>query len=154
MFTRHLSYPRMHRRLLAIIPPARARAGQALVETAMLIALFLVSFYGVLAVHRLVVARLQVATIAREAARVMAEAPSAEAALAAGQDRTAAVAVGLTLRPDRLTVTLDPGPFDRTGVVRATARYRVDMRGLPLFGLPDPVVDDRAVQPIQVHASR
>jgi hypothetical protein len=49
---------------------------------------------------------------------------------------------------------LDPGPFDRAGVVSATARYRVDMRGLPLFGLPDPVVDDRAVQPIQVHASR
>src|SRR5262245_47572834 len=124
MSHRHPTRPLTLHPLAAIVRPGRARAGQALVETALLILLFLVPLYGVVAVHRLVDAHLQVATIAREAARVMAEAPSAEAALAAGQDRAAAVAAGLTLRADRLAVTLDPGPFDRSGVVSATARCR------------------------------
>ena len=52
----------------------------ALTETALLIGLFLLPIYGILVTHRLVDAHLQVATVAREAARVMAEAPSAEVA--------------------------------------------------------------------------
>jgi hypothetical protein len=129
-------------------------AGQALTETALLIVLFLVPLYGVLVAHRLVDTHLQVATVAREAARVMAEAPSAEAALAAGTERTTAVLAGLTLRSERLTVRLDPGPFSRAGLVSAEARYRVDLRGLPLFGLPDPIISHEVRQPVQVHASR
>lgn len=151
------------RRSIVLTAPARlvmlgrrgnVRAGQALTETALLISLFLMPVYGVLVAHRLVDAHLQVATVAREAARVMAEAPSAEAALAAGTDRTAAVLAGLTLRSERLTVRLDPGPFTRTSLVSADVRYRVDLRGLPLFGLPDPVISHEIRQPVQVHASR
>ena len=133
---------------------AQMRAGQALTETALLIGLFLLPLYGILVTHRLVDAHLQAATVAREAARVMAEAPSAEVALAAGRTRTLAVVIDLGLRPERLTVTLDPGAFDRAGTVSATVHYRVDLRGIPLFGLPDPVISNQVRQPVQVHASR
>ena len=139
------------------VPPrgsARVHAGQALTETALLIGLFLLPLYGILVTHRLVDAHLQAATVAREAARVMAEAPSAEVALAAGRTRTLAVVIDLGLRPERLTVTLDPGAFDRAGTVSATVRYRVDLRGIPLFGLPDPVISNQVRQPVQMHASR
>ncbi len=133
---------------------ARMRAGQALTETALLIGLFLLPLYGILVTHRLVDAHLQAATVAREAARVMAEAPSGEMALTAGRTRTLAVVIDLGLRPERLTVTLDLGAFDRTGTVSATVHYRVDLRGIPLFGLPDPVISNQVRQPVQVHASR
>lgn len=132
----------------------RARAGMALTETALLISLFLIPIYGILVIHRLFDAHLQIATVAREAARVMAEAPSAEVAVAAGQARTVAVTAGLSLKPERLVVTLAPGPFDRAGLVTATANYRAELRGIPLFGLPDPTIATTVRQPIQVYGSR
>ena len=63
-----------------ITAPARrghaARPGQALVETALVLLTLVLCAAGVLTIHRIVDARLQVETLARETARVMGEAAS------------------------------------------------------------------------------
>ena len=135
--------------------PHGTHAGQALVETALVLTSLLLCLAGVLTIHRLIDARLQVETLARETARVMGEARSSEAATAAGEARARAVAAGLTLAPDRLTVTPAADPaFGRGSVVAVTVSYRVDLGGLTPFGLGEPVVVATARQPVQRFGSR
>ena len=110
---------------------------------------------GVLTIHRIVDARLQVETLARETARVMGEAASYPEALAAGAARAEGVAAGLTLASDRLAIAPDADPaFPRGSVVTVTVSYRVDLGGLPSFGLGEPVVAATARQPVQRFGSR
>ena len=117
--------------------------------------LFVLLIYGGLLFHQIIDARQQIATLARETARVMAEAPSAEAAVAAGRARAAGVLVGLSLRPQRLTVQVDPGTFAREdGVVSATVHYRVDLLGIPLVGLGEPVISETARYRVQRYGNR
>lgn len=143
-----------------LIGPARhgrgtgARAGQAFVETALVLTSLLLALFGLLAVHTIIDARLQVETLARETARVMGEAASYEQALAAGNGRFQAVAAGLTLEPARLSVThaADPG-FARGSLVSVTVTYRLPLAGLPL-DLGDQTITATARQPVQLYGSR
>ena len=60
------------------------------------------------------------------------------------------MAAGLTLAPERLTVAPAADPaFPRGSVVAVTVSYRVDLGGLPSFGLGEPVVAATARQPVQ-----
>src|SRR3712207_6789341 len=79
-----------------------ARPGTALTEAVLMAGLFVHLIYGGLLFHQIIDARQQIATLARETARVMAEAPSAETAVAAGRSRAGAVLVGRSLHPQRL----------------------------------------------------
>jgi hypothetical protein len=135
--------------------PSPARRGQATVEIALVMLAVLLCLAGLLVVHRIVDARLQVETLARETARVMGEAGSYDEALAAGEARFRAVAAGLTLDPARLTVRPEAEPaFGRDGLVGATVTYRVPLGGLPSFGLGEPTVSADARQPVQRFGSR
>src|SRR5688500_19050117 len=75
----------------------RAWPGQASVEVALVLPALVLCLAGLLALHRIIDARLQVETLARETARVMGEAASYEGALAAGERRYRQVAAGLAL---------------------------------------------------------
>ena len=133
----------------------QTRRGQALVETALVMMSLLLCLAGVLTVHHIVDARLQVETLARETARVMGEAASYEEALATCYLRSRAVAAGLTVDPARLTVVPAVGPaFARGSVVTVTVSYRLDLGRLPSFGLGDPAVTATARQPVQRFGSR
>ena len=145
-----------HRRTSRRCPASgRAHAGQALVETALVLMSLLLCLAGVLTVHRIVDTRLQVETLARETARVMGEAASYEEALATGYVRSRAVAAGLTLDPARLVIVpaVDRA-FARGSVVTVTVSYRLDLGRLPSFGLGDPAVTATARQPVQRFGSR
>lgn len=133
---------------------ARGWVGQASVETALLLPAIVLCLVGFLAVHRIVDARLQVETLARETARVMGEAGSPEAALAAGDRRYQQVVAGLTLTPERLTVTpvLEPG-LPRGSLVVVTVAYQVSLGGL-LPTSPELTVSATARQPVQRFGSR
>jgi len=135
-------------------PSQQAWPGQAAVEVALVLPALVLCLAGLLAVHRIIDARLQVETVARETARVMGEAGSYEAALAAGERRFHQVAAGLALDPDRLGLALAADPaFARGSLARATVEYRVPLATLPL-GLGEPVVTATVVQPVQLYGAR
>ncbi|MCC6629016.1 MAG: pilus assembly protein [Chloroflexi bacterium] len=130
------------------------RRGQASLEVALALPALVLCLAGLVAVHCVVDARLQAETLAREAARVMGEAPSYPAALAAGERRFREVAAGLALEPDRLDLTLEADPaFARGSVARATVSYRAPLARLP-FGLGEPTLIAVAAQPVQRYGSR
>ena len=132
----------------------RAWPGQASVEVALVLPALVLCLAGLLAVHRIIDARLQVETLARETARVMGESASYEGALAAGQWRFHQVAAGLALDSDRLGLALTADPaFARGSLARATVEYRVPLAALPL-GLGEPVVTATVVQPVQLYGAR
>ncbi len=124
--------------------------GQALAEFCLLLVVLALPTFIALTGYQVLNAKLQVGPVAREAARAMAEAPSAGTAVAIGQARAFQVAGQMGLRPERLMITVDPGTFAReSGIVSVTVRYRVDLRGMALLGLPDPVVARTARWPVQ-----
>lgn len=146
--------PRRPVRRLPAWRRARGRAGQASVETALLLPAVILCLVGFLVAHQLIDARLQVETLARETARVMGEAGSVDEALARGDRRFRQVAAGLTLAPERLTVTpeVEPG-LPRGSLVVVTVTYQVALGGL-LPANPALTVSATARQPVQRFGSR
>lgn len=133
---------------------AGGRAGQASVETALLLPAVILCLVGFLVAHQLIDARLQVETLARETARVMGEAGSEDEALARGDRRFRQVAAGLTLAHDRLTVTpeLDPD-LPRGSLVVVTVSYQLVVGGQS-SAAPALTVSATARQPVQRFGSR
>lgn len=133
---------------------SQARAGQAAIETALLLPAIVLCLVGLLLAHRIIDARLQVETLARETARVMGEAGSVDEALARGDRRFQQVVAGLTLAPERLTVTpeVEPG-LPRGSLVVVTVTYRLSPGGL-LPANPELTVSATARQPVQRFGSR
>ena len=100
-----------------------ARAGQALVEGALVLPLLLALLFGVLAVNQVAQARSGVLAAAREAARAGVQAPGGgELAAATARGATIAAGSGLTNGSFALTASV---AGDRGGYLATTAIYRV-----------------------------
>jgi len=125
-----------------------------LAETALVIPLLLVLVFGIVMVGRVAQAQVAVQSVAREAGRTVAVAPSAAEGLAAAEARSLAVAAGHGLALDRLSVDVDAGTFARGGTVRASASYEVQLGDLPLLGVVSVTVTSSHEQRIDLYRSR
>lgn len=133
---------------------AADEAGSTLVEVALVLPVLLVLVAGVVMVGRVTHAQVAVQSVAREAARTVAVAPSEIDGLVAAQTRTHSVAAGHRLDPERLGVEIDAGGFERGGTVRVEASYTVSLADLPLFGALAVTVRSAHDERIETYRSR
>lgn len=136
------------RRMLA------GESGAALIETALVIPVLLVLLAGIVMTGRVAHAQIAVQSVAREAARTLAVAPSASEGLASAQQRALAAASGHGLAIERLALSIDAGAFDRGGVVQAEATYPVTLGDLPLLGTFEVTVSSRQEARVDLYRSR
>jgi len=141
------SLQRLHRAM-------RSEAGSALIETAIVLPVVLVLIAGIVTTGRVVQAQVAVQTVAREAGRTMAVAPSAASGLSAAEARAHAVAHGHGLSPDDLVLSIDAGAFARGGTVSTVASYPVSLGGLPLLNSWTVTVSARHEERIDLYRSR
>jgi hypothetical protein len=123
-------------------------------ETALVIPMLLLLALGVVGVSKVVQAQLAVSAAAREAARAGALADDPGAARDRGRARGVEVAQGYGLAGDSLTLSIDPGAFQRGGQVRASARYEVDLGDLPLLNWTRVPVASEHIERIDLYRSR
>jgi Flp pilus assembly pilin Flp len=109
--------------------------GTAAVELALLAPVLLVLVAVVSGAGRMVDTKSAVLSVAREAARAAAEAPSAAAAHDVAIATAHQVAEGLGLDPDRLSIVQDPHGFARGAPYKVSVSYQVSMADLPGLGL-------------------
>ncbi len=132
----------------------RSQAGQALIETALVVPMLLVLALGVIGIGRVTQAQLAVSATAREAARAGALADDVGQAKERGRARGEEVAKGYGLTGGSFTLTVDPGSFERGGHVRASARYEVALDDLPLLGWARVPLASEHVERIDLYRSR
>ena len=135
--------------------PAADR-GSAAVELLLVAVGLLVFAAGLMGIGRLTDARTALAGVAREAARVAADAPTPAAAVHDGQTRAHQTAAGYGLDPARLQVSIDPQGFARGGRVRVVARYRVALDDVPSLRLfpGELTLTSAQLEPIDPYKSR
>ena len=109
-------------------------AGQATVELGFLALVLVTVLIGLVSVAELVQIEVGLTGVAEEAAHAAALAPSADLVQERAQERAAAVGTGYALRNGSLQVTVDPGPLQAGGRVRAIATYRVTAQDIPMLG--------------------
>ncbi len=131
-----------------------AEPGTALIETALVIPVVLVLVMGIVLTGRIVHAQIAVQSVAREAGRTLAVAPSASDGVAAAEQRAFAVADGHGLASDRLQFTVDAGNFARGGTVQAQASYPVSIGDLPLLGALEVSVSSSHTERVELYRSR
>jgi len=132
----------------------RGEAGQALIETALVVPLLLLLAVGVVGGGRVVQGQLGVSAVAREAARAAAMANTAGEARARGLGRGQDVAAGYRLGNGSLALAVDPGDFARGGQIRAEARYDVTFDDLPLLNWARLTLTSRHLERIDAWRSR
>ena len=108
---------------------SRLRAGQSLVELALVLPLLLFLAFAAIGAGRVVQARMGVAAVAREAARAGAQGLTANA----GRVRGEAVASGYALTNGSLGLMVDGGRFEPGGRVTSVTTYEVRFDDLPLL---------------------
>jgi len=111
-----------------------AERAQATAELGLLVLVLAVLLIGMVGVTEVVQTEMGLTTVAEEAARAAALAPSADLVQDRGQERGLAVGTGYALRNGSLTVSVDPDQFQPGGRVRAVASYRLTSRDVPLLG--------------------
>jgi Flp pilus assembly protein TadG len=137
-------------------PTQQAQRGSATVEL-LVVAVGLLAFTGgLMGIGRLTNTRAAVAGVAREAARVAADAPTPTQAVQTGRQRAGLVAAGYGLDLARLQVTVDPAGLPPGGTLTVTASYHVALDDLPTLRLlPGQVtLTARQLEPIDPHQSR
>ena len=145
----------MVRKLVAVVRRMFGdESGSALIEAALVLPAVLVIAFGVVMAGRIAQAQVAVQAAAREAGRALAVAPSASAGLTAARERALAIADGHGLAPDRLSVALDAGVFERGGTVRAQTSYRVGLGDLPLLGRIEVTVSSSHEERIELYRGR
>jgi len=132
----------------------RDESGQALVEAALAIPVLLVLVFGVVAVGRVVEAKIAVQAAARESGRTLAVAPSEAEGIADALAVGEAVAAGYGLDGGRLSVEIDSGGFARGGVVTSDVTYSVSLSDLPLLGFFEVNVRASHAERIDLYRSR
>jgi Flp pilus assembly protein TadG len=134
----------------------RRERGTATVELTAVALGLLVFAAGLIGTGRLTDTRTALAGVAREAARVAADAPSASQAIRLGQAAARQTASGYGLDPTRLQVSVDPQGFTRGGTLLVTASYQVRLGDLPTLRLlPGQVtLTARQLEPIDPFRSR
>lgn len=130
--------------------------GSATVELLVVVVGLLAFTAGLVGIGRLTDTRAALAGVAREAARVAADARTPAQAIHAGQQRARLVATGYGLDLARLQVTVDPAGLLPGGTLTVTASYRVPLDDLPTLRLlPGQVtLTARQLEPIDPHKSR
>lgn len=129
-------------------------SGNAAIEAALVIPVVLVLAFGVVGVGRVVQAQIALQSVVREASRTVAVAPSASQGTTTAEARALEIADGHGLAPDRLDLAIDAGAFERGGIVRAEAIYRVSLSDLPLLGLIEVAVSADSEQRVEQYRSR
>lgn len=132
----------------------RCQRGQALVEAALVLPLFLLLVFGVIGIGRIVQAQMGVSAVAREAARSAAMANDAPEAARRGLSRGDEVATGYRLTNGSLQLAVDPGTFLRGAEVSAAASYEVRLEDLPLLGWAHVTLDSSHVERTDPYRSR
>lgn len=132
----------------------RDESGQALVEAALALPVLLVLVFGVVAVGRVVEAKVAVQAVARDSGRALAVAPSEEQGIADALAAADAVGAGYGLDPAALTIEIDSGGFTRGGTVTSEVRYSVSLSDLPLLGLFDVDLSASHAERIDLYRSR
>jgi Flp pilus assembly protein TadG len=130
--------------------------GTATVELTVVALGLLVFAAGLIAIGRLTDTRTALAGVAREAARIAADAPTASQAVALGEAAARQTAGGYGLDAARLQVSVDPQGFVRGGTLLVVASYRVRLGDLPTLRLLPGEVTLRArqLEPIDPFRSR
>lgn len=130
------------------------RRGQALVETALVLPIFLILAFGVIGIGRVTQARMEVDAVAREAARAAALASDPANALSQGTARGQSVATDYGLTNGTLQLSIDVGQFERGGEVHASADYTVSFNDLPLLSWARVTVTSVHVERLDLYRSR
>lgn len=128
--------------------------GGAAIEAALVLSMLLLMVFGVVAAGRLINSDMAVKAVAREAARSAALADTPQDATSRGMARGQEVAAGYHLSNGSLTLTVDPGGFQRGGQVLAAAEYTVHFDDLPLLHWTQKKVTGRDAEPIGLYRSR
>lgn len=129
----------------------RPRAGNALLETAIVVPVVLIVAFGIVGVGRLTHAKMAVTAVAREAAHAAALAETAGEAQGDGEARGADVATGYGISGADLAVTV--GDFCPGSWVAATAAYDVSLANLPMVDLGEYTVQAQHAERVDVYAS-
>jgi len=108
--------------------------GSAAVELALCAPALLLLVAVIVGAGRVVSTKSAVLAVAREAARVAAEASNSQEAGRVAADRAHEVASGLGLDPARLQLTQFPGNFGRGQSYAVAVSYRVELSDLPALG--------------------
>ena len=108
----------------------RRQSGQSLVEWAISAFVLMLFALGILAVGQIVGEDMAVRSAATQAAFAAARAPSAQAAVLAGQDAATQAVRGSQLQD--LQVTVDTGGFVRGGTLTVTAHGFVSLAAFPI----------------------
>lgn len=108
----------------------RARRGEALLETALVLPLLLLLAFGVVGAGRVTQARLGVGAASREAARAAVGARN----VGTGRERGVEIARGYGLTNGSLELLVDGGGFAPGGRAVGVASYTVGFGDLPLLG--------------------
>lgn len=147
---------RRHARLTTVPRPGRLRGdgGSAAAELVLLTPLLVLMLLLVVAAGRLVQARLEVDSAARQAARAasLASDPAIAATAAASTAQLALTGQGITCA--RHTITLSTSDFRPGGQVTATLSCTVQLAGLSGLHLPAAItITSRFNSPIDVYRS-
>lgn len=129
-------------------------SGSALIETALVLPMVLVLVAGIVMTGRVAHAQIAVQSVAREAGRTLAVAPSVSEGLASAEARAWVVADGHGLSTEQLHLLIDAGDFVRGGTVRAEASYPVSLGDLPLLGALEIAVSSSHEERIDLYRSR
>lgn len=131
-----------------------ASAGQALVETALVVPLLLVITLGVVGIGRLTQTQMAVSAVAREAARSGALQDNQRDAHDIGVQRGYDVGQGYNLRRPPLKVDVDASKFGRCGSVTASVSYPLDLSDLPLIGVAQFTLQSSHTEPVDGYRSQ
>lgn len=132
----------------------RWERGTALVELALVLPVLFFMVFGILAVGRVVQAKIAVQAAAREASRTLATASSEAQGLTDSVATGRSVAEGYGLSSDRLTVETNSNGFQRGGTASAVVSYSVSLAGLPLLDAANIVVTSTHTERIDLYRSR
>lgn len=132
----------------------RCESGAAMIEAALVLPVVLLLVAGIVMTGRVAQAQIAVQSVAREAARTAALAPSAADGLAEAEARALSTADGHGLDPARVALVIDVGSFERGGTVQVGASYPVSLGDLPLLGLLEVTVSADHEQTIERYRSR
>lgn len=132
----------------------RCESGAAIIEAALVLPVVLLMVAGIVMTGRVAQAQIAVQSVAREAARTAAVAPSASDGLTFAEERARSTAAGHGLDVADLALAVDMGGFERGGSVRVGVSYPVALGDLPLLGVVEVTVSAEHEQTIEHYRSR
>lgn len=133
---------------------SRAPRAQALVETALVLPIFMIMFLGVVGLGQLTHAQMAVSAVAHEAARTGALADTSGQAQSNGEARGYDVGKTYNLARPGLEVHVDPGQFGRCGSVTAHVVYPLTFQNTPFLNWARITIHADDTEPVDGYRSQ